>query len=62
VDLELAAYEGLVCRTLLWVEVKAGAGFQPQQWEDYAAEVHDPVFGEPDGRVLTLVPPDRDAA
>src|SRR4051794_15663774 len=56
VDLELAAYEGLVRRALLWVEVKAGAGFQPQQLEDYAIEVRDAVFGELNGRVLALVP------
>ena len=59
VDLELAGYDGLdVRRVLLWVEVKAGAGWQPDQLPDYAAEVRDPVLGEPHGRVLAIIPPD----
>ena len=59
VDLELAGYDGLGARrVLLWVEVKAGAGWQPDQLPDYAAQVRDPVLGEPHGRVLAIIPPD----
>ena len=59
VDLELAGYDGLGARrVLLWVEVKAGAGWQPDQLPDYAVEVRDPVLGEPHGRVLAIIPPD----
>ena len=55
-DLELAGYDGLgVRRVLLWVEVKAGAGWQPDQLPDYAAEVRDPVLGESHGRVLAII-------
>ena len=39
------------------MEAKDGAVYQPDQLADYAKEVRHPVFGEPDGRVLTIIPP-----
>ena len=58
VDMEIAAaYRGLARRALVWIEVKAGAIYQPQQ-PDYAEQVRDSVYGEPDGRLLTIIPPD----
>lgn len=57
VDMEIATYDGLTRTKLIWVEAKAGAVYQPNQLPDYAEQVRHPVFGEPDGRVLTIVPP-----
>jgi hypothetical protein len=58
VDMEIATYRGLVRTGLVWVEVKAGAIYQVNQLPDYAEQVRDPLYGEPDGRVLTIIPPD----
>jgi hypothetical protein len=57
VDMEIATYDGLARTKLIWVEAKDGAVYQPDQLSDYAKEVRHPVFGEPDGRVLTIIPP-----
>lgn len=57
VDMEIAAYDELTRTKLVWLEVKAGADYQPDQLPDYAKQVQHPVFGEPDGRVLTIIPP-----
>lgn len=57
VDMEIAAYEDLARTKLVWVEAKDGAVYQPDQLRDYAEQVQDPVFGDPDGRVLTIIPP-----
>lgn len=58
VDMEIASYRGLTRTGLVWIEVKAGAAYQPDQLPDYAAQVRDLAWGEPDGRVLTIIPPD----
>jgi hypothetical protein len=57
VDMEIATYRGLARKGLVWIEVKAGAVYQPNQLRDYAQQVRDHVYGEPDGRVLTIIPP-----
>lgn len=57
VDMEIAVYDGPTRTKLIWVEAKDGAVYQPGQLSDYAEQVRDPVFGEPDGRVLTIIPP-----
>lgn len=58
VDMEIATYRGLERRGLVWIEVKAGAAYQLNQLQDYAEQVKDPVYGEADGKVLTIIPPD----
>jgi hypothetical protein len=58
VDMEIAIYRGLHRTGLVWVEVKAGAIYQPNQLADYAEEVKHVVHGEPRSRVLTIIPPD----
>ncbi len=57
VDLEVATYRGLARTGLLWVEVKAGAAYQPDQLPDYAGHVVAPGVGELAGRLLTIIPP-----
>src|SRR3954453_19463764 len=49
VDMEIATYEGLVRTGLVWIEVKAGAAYQPNQLRDYASQIRPPVYGEPNG-------------
>lgn len=39
------------------MEAKDGAVFRPDQLAAYARDVRHPVFGEPDGRVLAIIPP-----
>jgi hypothetical protein len=56
--MEIATYRGLTRTGLVWIEVKAGAAYQPKQLSDYAEQVRDPLYGEPSGSVLTIIPPD----
>ena len=58
VDMEIGSHEGLVRTGLGWIEVKAGAIYQPNQLPDYAEQVRDPVHGHRQGKVLTIIPPD----
>lgn len=57
VDMEIAVYDGLRRTKLVWIEAKDGAAYQPNQLSDYAEQVRDRVVGDPDGRVLTIIPP-----
>src|SRR4051794_31236220 len=36
VDMEIATYRALMRTALVWIEVKAGAAYQPNQLPDYA--------------------------
>src|SRR3954469_5019806 len=56
VDMEIGSYRGLDRTGLVWVDVQAGAAYQPNQLPDYAEQVRDAVHGDPSGRGLTIHP------